>query len=260
MRSTIPLIILPLFLGTTPQARADAGTMAVDPAVDIPLTLAPLTLWVALSLGVGDTPAPADLDLGPRPDGLDGLSPFEVREGPALVSDVLLYGSLVGGLALSTADGWRDGAPGAAALVYAEAFALTGAATEIVKFAVARPRPYTLTEGAEGSEDLASFFSGHTSLVASAAFSTARMVDLTGELSAGQRWAVYGGAGALTAATGAARVAAGKHYISDVVVGAAVGGCIGWLTPQLHQGGAALTVAPLAGPDGERGLAVAGRF
>lgn len=44
------------------------------------------------------------------------------------------------------------------------------------------------------------------------------------------------GAGLATASSVAIlRVAAGKHYPSDVVMGAAMGSFIGWLVPMLHR-------------------------
>ena len=55
----------------------------------------------------------------------------------------------------------------------------------------------------------------------------------------GWRWAVWAGALALAGATAALRVAAGRHFFTDVVVGAAAGSAVGFGLPYLHLRGEA---------------------
>ena len=67
-------------------------------------------------------------------------------------------------------------------------------------------------------------------------------------------------AGSLTAETGAAalRVAAGKHYPSDVVAGAAVGSLVAWGFVYMHLKDNTLwgmRAVPLLTPEGGVGLA-----
>jgi membrane-associated phospholipid phosphatase len=130
--------------------------------------------------------------------------------------------------------GWAGG-PADRLLLYSEAILIDGAVTEVAKWAVRRPRPYTYDARLGEADDDLSFFSGHTSWLAAASFSTARSIDLTTSPSLGARIGLYGSAAAVTAVMGAMRVAAGMHYPSDVLVGAAVGASIGWLVPELHR-------------------------
>ena len=259
LRALIPLALW--LLAAPAAARGEA--LVVDPAVDIPLTLAPAPVWFAISALKVDAKDLDDFPLPPRPTRLDALSPFDdEHRGAWLLSNGLLIGALGGGLAVDVWDGARDGDASGRALLYLEALSWVSVSTELVKAAVERPRPYTYATGVEEVEDLKSFFSGHTSFTAAAAFTTARSLDLTADLSPGARWALYGGAGALTAATGAARVVAGKHYVSDVVTGAIVGACVGWLVPELHRGDRAVGLAPWGGfGDGRAGgLMASGAF
>lgn len=93
-----------------------------------------------------------------------------------------------------------------------------------------------------------SFFSGHTSTVATSTFFMAKVMnDLHPELG-GKRWLLYGAAAVPTALTGYYRVKAAKHFPSDVLVGASFGALVGVLIPELHKrrlpGG--LSVVPFA--------------
>ncbi|MEL6536147.1 MAG: phosphatase PAP2 family protein, partial [Bacteroidota bacterium] len=49
------------------------------------------------------------------------------------------------------------------------------------------------------------------------------------------RYAVWGAAAVVPAVTGWARVGAGKHYYSDVIVGYITGALIGYWVPELHR-------------------------
>jgi membrane-associated phospholipid phosphatase len=79
-----------------------------------------------------------------------------------------------------------------------------------------------------------SFYSGHTSAAFTVAVFTGMVYDAAHP---GSSYSTAVWAGALGAATlmGVLRVAAGKHYPSDVVVGAVMGSLVGWLVPTLHK-------------------------
>lgn len=222
-----------------------AEPVTADVAVDVPLTLGAGSLWLALYTQperqtVEATSAP--------PGGLDGLAPTTLSEGPATVSDVVLYGGLVTGLGLGLVHEGRAGRT----LLFAEALSVTGALTELTKHAVRRPRPYTFGGTSVDADDDRSFFSGHTSFVATASLFVARSWDLERDLGPGGRALAYGLAGGLTVGTAALRVTAGKHFPSDVLVGGLVGGAVGWLVPELHREG---RVRVAVGP---RGVSLAG--
>ena len=102
---------------------------------------------------------------------------------------------------------------------------MTWGLTEVIKPVAGRSRP-------DDSNDR-SFFSGHTSVSFAAATATSRNIDsvLSGRsplLRTGLKTVAYGTAGL----AGWGRVEAGKHYPSDVLVGAVVGY---WLTALVHD-------------------------
>jgi membrane-associated phospholipid phosphatase len=79
-----------------------------------------------------------------------------------------------------------------------------------------------------------SFFAGHTAATASVAFFTAKVFH---DLHPGSPWrpVVWGAAAAVPATVGYLRLRAGKHFLSDNIVGYAVGATIGILVPELHK-------------------------
>jgi membrane-associated phospholipid phosphatase len=113
--------------------------------------------------------------------------------------------------------------------VWAQAVSLTSATTAWAKILFHRPRPIRYTESAALDirvDDGLSFPSGHASVAFAAA--------------AHQRRGARGDRGAatllLTTATATAilRVGARRHFPSDVVAGAALGGAIGWIVPGIY--------------------------
>ena len=126
------------------------------------------------------------------------------------------------------------------ALVLAQSFSATFFATQIIKVATQRARPFTysstLKEGApsRSSRDARmSFPSGHTSMAFAGLVTTAALRTSHGPMIEKATW--YGCAMALGGLTGALRIAAGKHYWTDVAAGAVLGTGIGLLVPWLHQ-------------------------
>ena len=133
-------------------------------------------------------------------------------------------------------------------LMFAQAIALQNGVNLMVRAMELWPRPYVYAKDGYGSGDrevveraekadaeaYGSFFSGHTS----AAFTVA---VFTGEwFSEFYPNSPYGGivwAGALSAAAleGVLRIAAGKHYPTDVAVGALVGSGISLAIIQIHK-------------------------
>jgi len=107
---------------------------------------------------------------------------------------------------------------------------------------VQRPRPYTynshekiqrFTEK-EGKDSCLSFFSGHSSLSFSAAVAGSYLFALSSRDNQA-RAVIWGVELALASATANLRVRAGKHFYSDVIVGALVGSAVGFAVPYLHE-------------------------
>jgi membrane-associated phospholipid phosphatase len=112
------------------------------------------------------------------------------------------------------------------------------ATVETVKHVVHRPRPYAHyceppTAGALCKVDSRlSFFSGHTAAAFAAAAAAGEIAKMKGYRNA---TTIRSTSLALAAATGLLRTASDRHYLSDVVVGAAVGWVIGKGVARLHK-------------------------
>jgi membrane-associated phospholipid phosphatase len=121
------------------------------------------------------------------------------------------------------------------AAVLANSVAWTAATTEWLKVIVRRKRPilYTgdATAAAADKENQESLPSGHAS-VAFAAATTYWVLARRERLPHRTRNTILLYAGAVGVA--ALRVAAGKHFPTDVLVGAALGSGIGWVVPTIH--------------------------
>jgi membrane-associated phospholipid phosphatase len=227
----VPLVLAALALA--PPARA-GSVYELSIARDGAITAAALGLTVALY-------ALSDELITPR-------CPCDPREVPAFdrwvlgsnsstaarVSDATVLLATVGPLGLDWGDAGSNRARLEDAAVVAEALAVTGALVTLTKYLVQRPLPRTY----DGDPDLVAaprgyraFFSGHTAITA-AALSTWAMTRRERHGAEAWPWVV---AGLVTASVAGERVAAGSHFPSDVVVGAAVGTVVGLLVPRLHE-------------------------
>ena len=152
-------------------------------------------------------------------------------------SDIVLYTSFVLPLTL-LADENARGDFGKVGLMSVQTLLLNSGLTNITKTTVKRPRPYLYNEDVAlrlklKKSDRYSFFSGHTSTTAAMSFLTASMYN---DYNPGNNNTVIWGLAALIPAyTGMQRVRAGKHFLSDVIVGYVVGAGVGLLGPALHR-------------------------
>ncbi len=79
-----------------------------------------------------------------------------------------------------------------------------------------------------------SFFAGHVAVVSTSTFFIAKVyADYNPE--SNWRWVIYTGAAAATVGMGYMRLEAGKHFPSDILLGALVGTASGILTPTMHK-------------------------
>jgi membrane-associated phospholipid phosphatase len=215
-----------------------------------------------------------------NPDGSDALNPVDawgrgLRAGPEQLSGVSAASDLVAFVAvpaaawgldayLASSDGEVRNAPIDFLLVL-EATGCALAFNQAVKFLAGRERPFVhaLPESEKAltkhpNDNNLSFFSGHSTFAFAFAVGTGTVAHLRGYPKAWLIWAV-----ALPIAAGAPllRMAADRHYLTDVLVGSAVGAAFGWGIPTLFHGRAEgqpatrLRILPAPG-----GLAVAGRF
>lgn len=127
-------------------------------------------------------------------------------------------------------------------MILTETLALNAAAVMTVKFIVQRPLPvtYAQRDGVEKqAQGYRSFYSGHTS-TAVAALTAASWTYTLRRGPATWPWLVTAAVGA---SVGVERVLAGRHFPTDVLVGAAAGFGFGSLVPLLHARGRRLPVA-----------------
>jgi membrane-associated phospholipid phosphatase len=123
-----------------------------------------------------------------------------------------------------------------ASLIITETFAVSIIVSQGVKWAFQRERPYVqdlpLEERDDQQENFVSFYSGHASSAFAIAVSSAYILKLQDSPYFG--WAL--GANLLMAASvGYFRVAADRHYFTDIFGGAIAGTAIGLLIPYLHK-------------------------
>lgn len=114
-----------------------------------------------------------------------------------------------------------------------QVLAINGVMTNTVKALVGRQRPSAHYETWEPEDDdNLSFYSGHTSFAFAMGTSAAYMISESNPQHKTLIWAT-----ALTLATGTGylRIAADKHYMSDVVVGAIMGTLVGYWVPRYRQ-------------------------
>ena len=137
------------------------------------------------------------------------------------------------------------------AVVFAETLLVNGALVEIAKYAVQRPLPRTYAGDRsliDSPGGYRSFYSGHTSTVFAALTASA----MTLRLRHGERWWPWVVDGVVGSSVAVERVAAGRHFPTDVLVGALAGTVVGVVVPALHASRSPVTIVPSAG-----GLAIA---
>jgi membrane-associated phospholipid phosphatase len=156
-----------------------------------------------------------------------------------LTAFAILPVSVLSLTALSASRAGQLNGLGVDALVIAEAVILTGDLNQLVKFTAGRERPFVhdlmadqKSQTSSPDDNNTSFFSGHSSFAFSLAVSSGTVASMRGYHYAPWIW----GAG-MTAAVGTAylRVAADRHYFTDVMTGATVGSATGFLVPYLFH-------------------------
>jgi hypothetical protein len=150
-------------------------------------------------------------------------------------------------------------------VLYTETMAIAGAAFTMTTGNVYRSRPYvyntTLDETFRKEKDSQrAFFAGHTAATAAATFFMAKSFADFNPNSKAKPY-VWAFAAAVSAVVGYLRYKAGMHFLSDNLLGYAVGAGAGILVPQLHKikGMRNVTISPAAGY-GSNGLAMTYRL
>jgi membrane-associated phospholipid phosphatase len=193
-------------------------------------------------------------------NGFDSFSAGYYNEQWALTSDITLAATMALGVAALFVDN-----PSVAAfsdlLVVAESVLLTNALITVAKFSLRRPRPYLYSEKAPESkrtnaEASLSFPSLHVG-TASALTTSVFTVLYARHPKSPWTWTFLGIGTAATGVIAAGRILSGSHFLSDVLVGAAIGVSMGILVPALHKKN--MKVVPTVTND-SAGLAITGKF
>lgn len=255
-RVLVALSVL-VVLVASPDARAEGvRQLRYDARVDVAVTSVGGAAWIASEL-LKPNLVPATCRWCYRAeDGADLLNPAdrEVRtrllwkspETAGTISSVLGFlvepAAMFGLTALSSAnDRAIDGFP-VDALLITEATVLAADLNQVVKFAFARERPFVhyLPRTPDGGraltdnppDDNLSFFSGHTTLAFAIATSAGTINSMRNYRLAPVVWGTGLG---MAASVAYLRIAADKHYFSDVVTGAVAGTIIGIGVPLLFH-------------------------
>jgi membrane-associated phospholipid phosphatase len=283
-----PVRVFALLLIATPAARAQPAPpppapLAAPPApsqwlpysltVDATITGAAIAVWLGTE-ALKDELAPSSCRWC-DPPGFDSSVRDALHWRETGKADVISYvvplavePAIVFGLNAYSA---RDQAPPRAgwvdALLMSEATAIAMAMNQGVKFIVGRERPFVheLPEAekpltSRPSDNNLSFYSGHATLAFAMATSGGTIASMRGYRLAPWVWGI---GLALAAATAYLRIAADRHYLTDVTVGAVVGGLIGFAVPYLfHDPRRERRVVLAPGPvdHGGASLAVRGVF
>jgi membrane-associated phospholipid phosphatase len=239
--------LLPKTFEPPPRAKESRSPFEVNLAVDLPITLGAGAAALVMDLVGDELPGPW-CGTACDPSGINALDRQVVGNTSRLAaqfSDGLHWSQialphllgLVDLLVSDPTDGWSG--LGKDTLVLLETLAVNSFSTRLVKSIVRRPRPYAydlaLPEQERTVPDAASsFYSGHTS--GSFAMATAYSYTFTRRHPDSPLVVpVWLGTHLLAAATGVCRVQAGKHFWTDVLIGAAMGSAIGLIVPVLHE-------------------------
>ena len=121
-------------------------------------------------------------------------------------------------------------------MLLAETLTLSSLLNQVVKFSVGRARPFTVRDHhgfyENRPDDNLSFYSGHTNMAFALVVSAGTIAHIRDYDAEPYIWGI-GIPLALFVAYG--RIAAEKHYFSDVLVGAIIGSTVGFLVPWLHR-------------------------
>ena len=128
---------------------------------------------------------------------------------------------------------------GQISVMFVETMATTGAIFTITAGTVQKSRPLVYNEelSAEERKDSdaqRSFFAGHTAATAAASFFTAKVFHDFNPDSPAVPF-VWAGAVAVPAYVGYLRTKAGKHFLTDNLIGFGIGAACGILVPELHK-------------------------
>jgi hypothetical protein len=258
MKLILPSVLsVSLLLAPGPRAQAQQASpyktrFAVDGPITLGLGAVSLTglYLIQQKHGLSDVELAA-LNKNDVPK-IDRFSAGYYSEGAQTASDFLCYGSMVVAPGLLSLNSNIREHYGQVLGLYVQTVLASEAIFTMSAGNVYRYRPYLYgPEGGSGrSGKIAtnSFFSGHTANSATATFFAAKVFHDFNPDSPAQPY-VWGAAAVVPAAVAYYRIEAGKHFLTDNILGYAVGATMGIVVPQLHKtaAGHGVSLMPMQG-------------
>ncbi|MBC5992857.1 phosphatase PAP2 family protein [Pontibacter cellulosilyticus] len=187
-------------------------------------------------------------------NGFDRFAAGNYSTSAETVSDFPFYGSFLTPFLLLLDEDIKQNAP-QVFLLYGQTMSLAGGLYSLTAGLSRRKRPYIYADDAPLSiktdkQATNSFYAGHTAATAAATFFVAKVYhDFNPDSPA--RPYIWATAAVVPVAVGYLRIRAGKHFLSDNIVGYAVGAGLGILVPELHRRSkkANYSLLPVAAPE-----------
>ncbi|GAB3867580.1 hypothetical protein GCM10028824_10260 [Hymenobacter segetis] len=183
---------------------------------------------------------------------IDRFSAGWYSESAQTASDLICYPTLAIAPALLALNDDVRSHYGQVLGLYVETMLATDALFTTSVGNIYRYRPYLYGPEGDGGRSgkiaTNSFFAGHTGHTATATFFAAKVMHDFNPGYAGEPF-VWGAAAVVPAAVAYFRIEAGKHFLTDNLVGYAVGATMGVVVPQLHKvaGRNGVSLMPLQG-------------
>ena len=277
--SRIILLSLLFFLALPlPIHGQNKSPFQVDLAIDIPIIIGTGAIGLVPELIKDELHTGSDDNYDRKT-----VNPFDRPvtyyncSGSKLASDIMIYSIVALPFVIDFLDVAVDKSSdrylgfGKDALILAETLSINFIVNQVFKYSVRRPRPYLYNPNIPvskkgGTDAHLSFYSMHTSTAFSIATAYAYLF-MKRHPKSPWRYVVWVGGMSMASTVGMLRVFAGKHYWSDVITGAVVGGCIGFLVPYLHTIGGKSDekslqwhIQPVIGENGYQGIWIAFGF
>jgi membrane-associated phospholipid phosphatase len=277
-------LVLALALAQTPDLQTEAIShpnaaheLKLNWPVDLTVTGAGLVAWVGSEVALKHVLSPTSCRWCDQlPEGTSALNPVDRwgrgakwDESELLLADglsnavdfVALPAAVFGlhGYLAASNQNWKNAHQDL--LIIMESVAVAAVLNQGTKFLAGRERPFVSVLSADDKpltakpdDNNLSFYSGHASFAFSLLASSITVAELRGYQ---HRWLLYAVGLPLAISVPYLRMAADRHYLTDVTVGTLVGSAIGVGVPLLFHGRQELPVSVSAGPGG---VSVSGQF
>jgi hypothetical protein len=256
MKLNLIFTIIVLLLNGSVSAQ-DHSPYKINPKVDIPVTIAGMGLsYYGLTLMMdkeGLTEAEVMNLNKANVNSFDRFSAGYDSENADMISDYPFYASFAAPFALLLDADVKSNAA-QIGLLYLETMAITGAIFTMSNGNVERVRPNAYSPNVSLSEKMRSntknaFYGGHNSATAAATFFAAKVFHDFNPDSPAKPY-IWAAAATTPAIVSYLRLKAGKHFLSDIILGYVIGAGVGIAVPQLHKktDNSNLSLYPVANP------------